>query len=203
MKIAILGATGRVGSRIADEALRRGHDVTAMARHASTLGARDRLITRDIDAADGPAMVGAIAGHDAMVSAMPFRQADPEALVSLTKKAGVPRLLVVGGSGSLFVAPGVQLVDTPDFPAAYKLEAAAGRDFLAVLNQEVELDWTFLSPPANLQPGERTGKYRLGRDALLADASGKSWISMEDYAVALLDELERPAHARQRFTVGY
>jgi putative NADH-flavin reductase len=203
MKIAILGATGRVGSRIVDEALRRGHAVTAMARHASAFPARDRLITRDIDAADGPAMVETIAGHDAMVSAMPFRQVDPEALVSLTKKAGVPRLMVVGGSGSLFVAPGVQLIDTPDFPAAYKLEAAAGRDFLGVLNQEVELDWTFLSPSALLEPGERTGTYRLGKDELLTDASGKSWISMEDYAIALVDELERPAHSRQRFTVGY
>lgn len=203
MKIAILGATGRVGSRVADEALRRGHAVTALARHAGTLAARDRLVTRDIDAADGPAIVAAIAGHDAMVSAMPFRLADPEALVSLTKKAGVPRLVVVGGAGSLFVAPGMQLMDTPDFPEAYRIEAAAGRDFLAVLNQEVELDWTFVSPSALLEPGERTGRYRVGKDDLLVDGSGRSWISMEDYAIALVDELERPAHSRQRFTVGY
>ncbi|CAG9180418.1 NAD(P)-dependent oxidoreductase [Cupriavidus respiraculi] len=203
MKIAILGATGRVGSRIADEALRRGHAVTAIARHAGTLAARDRLVTRDIDAADGPAIVGAIGGHDAMVSAMPFRLADPEALVSLTKKAGVPRLVVVGGAGSLFVAPGMQLMDTPDFPEAYRIEAGAGRDFLSVLNQEVELDWTFVSPSALLEPGERTGRYRIGKDDLLTDATGKSWISMEDYATALVDELETPAHSRQRFTVGY
>jgi uncharacterized protein len=112
-------------------------------------------------------------------------------------------LLVVGGAGSLEVAPGVQLVDTPDFPEAYKPEALAGRDFLNVLRGEQELDWTFLSPSALFVPGERTGKFRLGTERLLVGSGGESRISMEDYAIALVDELETPRHSRQRFTVGY
>ena len=124
-------------------------------------------------------------------------------MIGAVKKAGVKRLLVVGGAGSLEVSPGVQLVDTPDFPEAYKPEALAGRDFLNVLRGERELDWTFLSPSALFVPGERTGKFRLGTDRLLVDAKGESKISMEDYAIALVDELETPRHSRQRFTVGY
>jgi putative NADH-flavin reductase len=112
-------------------------------------------------------------------------------------------LLVVGGAGSLEVESGGQLVDTPQFPAEYKPEASAGRDFLQVLRSEQELDWTFLSPSALFVPGERTGKFRLGEDQLLVDDSGESKISFEDYAIALIDELMTPQHSRQRFTVGY
>ena len=110
---------------------------------------------------------------------------------------------MVGGAGSLEVSPGVQLVDTPDFPTAYKPEALAGRDFLNVLSGERELEWTFLSPSALFVPGERTGKFRLGTDRLLVGSGGESRISMEDYAIAFVDELETPRHSRQRFTVGY
>ncbi|MCD0506258.1 NAD(P)-dependent oxidoreductase, partial [Bordetella petrii] len=117
--------------------------------------------------------------------------------------AGVPRLLVVGGAGSLRVAPGVMLIDTPEFPDAYKPEARAGVVFLDTLRREKALDWTFLSPSALFEPGERTGVFRVGADELLADDEGKSWISMEDYAIALVDELESPRHTRRRFTVGY
>ncbi len=206
MQIAILGATGRVGSRIADEALRRGHTVTAIARHAGTLADRPGLKRLDgdiTDLANTAKLAPALAGHDALVSAVRFAQAGPEPLLQLARQAGVKRVVVVGGAGSLYVAPGVQLVDTPTFPEAYKAEALAGRDFLNALRAEQELDWTFLSPSALLEPGERTGSYRIGKDELLADANGKSWISMEDFAVALVDELERHAHSRERFTVGY
>ena len=124
-------------------------------------------------------------------------------MIGAVKWAGVKRLLVVGGAGSLEVAPGVQLVDTPDFPEAYKPEALAGRDFLNVLRDERELDWTFPSPSALFVPGERSGQFRLGTDGLLVGANGESKISMEDYPIALVDELENPRHSRQRFTVGY
>ncbi|CAG2126679.1 hypothetical protein LMG31506_00116 [Cupriavidus yeoncheonensis] len=203
MNIAIIGATGRVGTRLIDEALRRGHRVTALARTASSLPAREGLITRDVDATDSQALAAALAGHDAAISTARFEQLKAPQVVGPVKAAGVARLLVVGGAGSLFVAPGTQLVDTPGFPAAYKGEALAGRDFLDALRGESDLDWTFLSPSALFEPGERTGRYRAGQDALLADAAGKSWISMEDYAIAMLDEIEKPAHPRQRFTVGY
>jgi putative NADH-flavin reductase len=123
-------------------------------------------------------------------------------LIEAVRASGVKRYLVVGGAGSLEVAPGLKLIDAPDFPTEYKAEAAAGGVFLDLLRGEVDLDWTFLSPSALFVPGERTGKFRLGQDQLLANEQGSS-ISFEDYAVALVDELEKPTHSRQRFTVGY
>ena len=115
----------------------------------------------------------------------------------------MPRLLVVGGAGGLEVAPGVQLIDTPEFPAQWKATAEGARQALALLRQETTLDWTVLSPSAHLEPGQRTGTFRTGTDGLLVDASGNSRISLEDYAVAMIDELEKPTHSRSRFTVGY
>jgi len=203
MKIAIIGATGRVGTRLIDEALRRGHEVTAIARHASRIDARPKLTTRDVNATDSAALANAIAGQDVVISTARFVQLSAEQVISAMRQAGVGRLLVVGGAGSLYVAPGVQLVDTPGFPEAYKTEALAGRDFLNALRGEKQIDWTFISPSALFEPGERTGKYRAGEESLLTDAAGKSWISMEDFAIAMLDETEKPAHSRQRFTVGY
>lgn len=126
-----------------------------------------------------------------------------QSIVSAAKKAGVPRLLVVGGAGSLEVAPGVQLVDTPQFPAQWKGTAEGAREALNLLRREKELNWTMLSPAAMIAPGERTGKYRVGKDQLLVNGSGESRIFLEDYAVAMIDELENPAHPRSRFTVAY
>ncbi len=203
MKIAIIGATGRVGTRLIDEALQRGHGVTAVARKASALPARANLTTRDADVADRHALAAALAGNDVAISTVRFLQANAEQITAAVRKAGVPRLLVVGGAGSLYVAPGAQLVDTPQFPAIYKDEALAGRKFLNALRGETQLDWTFLSPSALLEPGQRSGKYRVGEETLMTDAAGKSWISMEDYAIAMLDEVEKPEHSRQRYTVGY
>ena len=203
MKIAIIGATGNVGSRLTDEALRRGHTVTALARKASQLPARSGLTTQDVDVANAEALANALRGNDVVISTVRFLQASAAQITGAVKAAGVKRLLVVGGAGSLLVAPDVQLVDTPNFPDAYKAEASAGRDFLNALRGESDLDWTFLSPSALFTPGERTGKFRLGNDTLLTAADGKSWISMEDYAIAMLDEIEQPTHVRARFTVGY
>jgi putative NADH-flavin reductase len=159
------------------------------------------LVAGDVQDPVGLAKV--ISGHDAVVHFVRFVNSDPARVISAIRKAGVARLLVVGGAGSLEVAPGVELIDTPGFPAEYKAEAQAGREFLNALRQEDELNWTYLSPSAIFAPGERTGKFRLGKDQLLTGADGQSRISIEDFAIALTDEIERPRHIRRRFTVGY
>ena len=138
----------------------------------------------------------------AVISSAHFTATDPRELVEAVRASGVRRYLIVGGAGSLEVAPGVRLVDTPNFPEAYKAEATAGAAFLDRLRGETALDWTFLSPSALFVAGERAGKFRLGKDQLLTNAEG-SRISFEDFAIALVDELEKPTHPRQRFTVGY
>ncbi len=202
--IAIIGATGRAGGRLLEEALRRGHTVTAIARHAGAkLSDRANVKAVDLDVLDGTALEKALAGHDAVFSAAHFATVPPAAIIEAAKRAGVKRLLVVGGAGSLFAAPGRKVIETPNFPEAYKAEASAGGVFLEALRAEKELDWTFLSPSAEFVEGERTGKFRLGQNDLLVSAEGRSWISFEDYAIAFIDELEKPAHSRQRYTIGY
>lgn len=203
MKVVVLGVSGRAGSRLRDELLQRGHQVTGIARDVSVVPAQDGLTLASADVADVTRLVPLLKGHDAVISSTRFVGSDAASLIEAVEAAGVPRLLVVGGAGSLEIAPGVALIDTPEFPAAYKEEAGAGRDFLNVLRGEKELDWTFLSPSALFEPGQRTGKFRVGKDSLLVDAQGNSSISMEDFAIALVDELEQPEHSRQRFTVGY
>jgi putative NADH-flavin reductase len=203
MKIALVGITGRAGSRIATELLSRGHQVTGIARDSAKATARPQLTLQDGDASQPDTLAPLLRGHDAVVSATRFDVSDAAQLLQAVRSAGVPRLLVVGGAGSLEVAPGQALIDAEGFPAAYKAEASAGRDFLDRLRQETAIGWTFLSPSAVFEPGERTGRFRLGGDALLSDASGDSRISMEDYAIALADEVEQPRHTGRRFTVGY
>jgi uncharacterized protein len=203
MKIALVGATGRAGSRILAELVRRGHQVTAIVRNAEKVPPTPGVTARKGDADDVAGLADLLRGHDAVVSAVHFSASDPKKLTEAVRMSGVARYLVVGGAGSLEVAPGVRLVTTPNFPAQYKAEAEKGGAFLDLLRQEKELNWTFLSPSALFVAGERTGKFRLGTDQLLTAADGKSWISFEDFAVALADEIERPAHIRKRFTVGY
>jgi putative NADH-flavin reductase len=202
-KIAIIGATGRAGSQLLEEALRRGHSVTAIARDTSKIDPREGVVGKAVDALDAAALQAAIAGHDVVISAAHFATLPASAVVGPVKKAGVKRLLVVGGAGSLLLPDGTRVIDSEGFPEAYKAEASAGVEFLANLRGERDLDWTFLSPSAEFVEGERTGKFRIGQDDLLVSSEGRSWITFADYAIAMLDEVEAPKHSRQRFTVGY
>jgi putative NADH-flavin reductase len=203
MKIAVYGATGRVGSRIVAEAVNRGHHVTALSRHEAAVPAGATWQHGDVADTNGVAAVAA--GHDAVVTANgPSRRPgeDPFAFAALIAgvagAVGSTRLLVVGGAGSLLDETGTRLVDSPDFPTAYRTEALATSEALARLRASgPELDWTYLSPAPEIDEGERTGSYRVA-----ADTPAGSWISFADYAVALVDELERPAHRRARFTVA-
>ena len=202
MKIALIGASGNAGARLTAELSRRGHAVTAVARHPEKIAALPGVTAKAGDVRDDAGLARLLAGHDAVVSSVRFVDTDPDALIAIVRQSGVKRYLVVGGAGSLEVAPGVKLIDTPQFPAAYKPEASAGGVFLDRLRATSDLDWTFLSPAAMFVPGERTGEFRLGKDELIANDKGSS-ISFEDYAIAAVDELEAPKHIRQRFTVGY
>jgi putative NADH-flavin reductase len=203
MKIAVVGASGNAGSRIVTELANRGHAVTAIARHPEKIATQPNVTARKGDVLDQAGMAALFAGHDAAISSVHFLDSDPVRLIAAASDSKVGRYLVVGGAGSLEVAPGVRLVTIPAFPAQYKAEAEKGGAFLDLLRQQKELNWTFLSPSALFVAGERTGKFRLGTDQLLTASDGKSWISFEDFAVALADEIERAAHIRQRFTVGY
>ena len=202
MKIALIGASGQAGSRLLTELSTRGHAVTAIARNPAKIAPHPNVtaVAADIVATD--ALVHILKGHDAVISSVHFSASDPDKLIGAVKASEVHRYYVVGGAGSLEVAPGKLLVDTPEFPAIYKAEAQGGVNFLNKLRAEETLDWTFLSPSAAFVPGERTGTFRLGKDQLLTNENGSS-ISFEDFAIALADEIETPVHVRQRFTVGY
>lgn len=203
MKVAVLGGTGMVGSRLVTELIGRGHAVTSITRHPEKQEPLPGVTAVAGEVSDELDLAKLVGGHDAVVHSVPFVNTRALTVIGAVKRAGVPRLLVVGGAGSLEVAPGVALIDTPEFPAIYKAEAEAGRSFLSVLRGERDLDWTYLSPSAFFAPGRRTGTFRLGTDTLLTAADGQSHISAEDYVIALADELETPKHGRARFTVGY
>lgn len=202
MNIALIGASGQAGSRILAELSARGHSVTAIARNPAKIHTLPNVTPAagDIEATEELAKL--LAGHDAVISSVHFSASDADKLISAVKTSGVRRYYVVGGAGSLEVAPGKLLIDSPEFPEAYKAEAQGGLNFLNKLKAEDGLDWTYISPSAVFAPGERTGTFRLGKDQLLTNENGSS-ISFEDFAVALVDEIEAPAHVKQRFTVGY
>ncbi|MGN7831347.1 NAD(P)-dependent oxidoreductase [Pseudoxanthomonas sp. 22568] len=211
MKIALAAATGKIGRQIAAQAIARGHDVTAIVRRDTDLppeldGAR--IVIAPLDDAD--ALVAAVRGHDVLASAygpQPGAESSladvSDALIAAAREAGIPRVVVVGGAGSLEVAPGVQLVDVPDFPAAYKPVALAHRDALKRYQAADDLAWTFFSPAAEIGPGEARGQFRTQVGALLADADGKSAISYADYAEAFVAELEQARHPRRIITAAY
>jgi len=213
MNIALIGGTGFVGSAVLEELLQRGHHVTALAREPAKHAARDGLKVVRTDVLDAAQVADAVRGQDVVISAYNPGWQDPDiynvylkgtrAILAGVKRAGTQRLLVVGGAGSLFVAPGVQKVDTPNFPAAWKQGALAARDALNEIREEHTLDWTFLSPAAILEPGPRTGTFRLGGDQLLMNGDAPAKISVADLAVAIVDEIENPRHVRARFTAAY
>ena len=200
--VALIGASGRAGSAILKELSDRGHKVTAIARNPEKIATLPNVTAKQGDVFDKNGLIALLKGHDAVISAVHFSASDAKTLIEAARASGAKRYLVVGGAGSLEIAPGKRLVDQPDFPAGYKPEALKGAEFLGLLKGETQLDWTFLSPSALFVPGERTGKFRLGKDALLSNDKGSS-ISFADYAIAMVDEIEKPAHSRQRFTVGY
>jgi putative NADH-flavin reductase len=207
MKVVLYGASGMIGSRILTELLSRGHQVTAVVRNPEKITAAGvRVLKGDATEADSVAQTAK--GADAAISAYAPPKGEEAtlsaavyALLDGLAAAGVKRLIVVG-AGSLEVAPGVQLVDAPGFPDAYRDIAMAHRDVLPIL-KESNLDWSYLCPAAFIQPGERTGKFRLGGTSFMVDEKGESRISAEDYAIALVDELENPRHIRQQFAVAY
>jgi uncharacterized protein len=216
MKIAVFGATGNVGQRVVAEALRRGHEVIGVVRDPAAVQSPDkrvRLVKGDATNAADVARV--TRGVDAVVSAIsprpnarglpaPSLAANSRALIKGLRDAKVKRVLYVGGAGSLEIAPGKALADSPGFPEAYRDEAREGREALDIWRNEAKgLDWTYLSPAAEIAPGNRTGKYRTTDETLLVDDKGKSFITFEDYAVAVLDELENPRHIAKRFGVAY
>jgi putative NADH-flavin reductase len=212
MKVAIIGASGFIGSYVRDEALARGHQVTAIVRHPENITVQDpRLNVVKADILEGK-VDELVKGHDAVISAYSAGRSSSrvydeqiegyEAIISGVKQAGIKRLLVVGGASTLEVSPGVQLIDTMS-PEQITHGMLATREMLYMLRKEKELEWTFLSPAATIAPGERTGNHWLGKDQLLKNKEGESKISTQDYAVAMLDELEKPQHIRERFTAAY
>jgi putative NADH-flavin reductase len=216
MKLVVFGATGNVGRQVAAEALRRGHEVVGVVRDPQAVEAPDPRVTLvKGDATNADSIAKIVRGADAVVSAIsprpnarglpaPSLAQNARALLKGLRTAGVKRVLYVGGASSLEVAPGKALADMPDFPAEYREEAREGREALTIFRNEAKgLDWTYLSPAAEIAPGKRTGKYRTTLDTLLADDKGRSFITFEDYAVAVLDELERPQHVAKRFGVAY
>jgi putative NADH-flavin reductase len=202
MRVALIGATGNAGSRIRTELIARGHTVKAIARHIEKLPEHPRIDAYSADANEQGHLAALIAGSDAAISAVKFNELDTGKLIATVHKSGIKRFIVVGGAGSLWLSAGVREVDGINFPAHVRPEALKGAAFLEELRTSA-LDWTFLSPSRIFFAGERTGQFRIGEDTLLFDAAGKSSISFEDYAMALVDELETPRHIRSRFTVGY
>jgi len=203
MKVSLIGATGNAGSRILAELARRGHHITAIVRHPGKVPRLDGVTAQKGDANRIDDLAPMLRGHDVVVSSVHFLDGQAVKLIDAVRQARVPRYAVVGGAGSLDDGKGVKLIDAGGVPEPYKAESRAGCAFLDLPRQTSDLDWTFLSPSAQFIAGERTGVFRLGTDTALRDANGRSWISYEDYAVALVDEIEQPRHSRCRFTVGY
>jgi hypothetical protein len=212
MKIALIGASGFIGSALLHEALERGHNLSAVVTRPEKLTPHAQLQVLACDVLDTQKLATMLRGHDAILSAFSghaqpnvqeYYEQGIRSIINASKEAGVSRLLVVGGAGSLEVAPGKLLLDTDTFPKEHQPTAQGAYAALRLLREEKGLDWTMLSPAAEIFPGDKTGVFRLGTDQLLQDAKGQSRISTADYAVAMLNELEQPAHIRRRFTVAY
>lgn len=214
-KVVLIGASGFVGSVILNEALNRDFHVTAVVRHPENVKVtHENLRVKQADMSSLDDVCRVCEGADAVISAFNPGWENPNiyeetievylTIIDGVKKAGVERFLMVGGAGSLFIAPGLRLVDSGEVPEKILPGVRALSDFyLNFLTQEKEVDWVFFSPAADLFHGTRTGRYRLGKDDMIVDKVGNSHISVEDYAAAMIDELETPAHHQERFTIGY
>ncbi len=212
MDVLLLGASGRIGRRTADELLSRGHRVTGVSRSGTVEGVDDpELVALSGDATDADDVAKLAAGHDAVVSTLgPSGEEDPDVLVEMMRaaveglrRASVDRLVWTGGAGGLEVAPDTRLVDTEEFPEEWEPVARAAIDAFGVLEDVEDVEWTYLAPAALIEPGERTGEYRTAEGELVADEDGDSYVSMEDFAVALVDELEEGAAIHTYTGVGY
>ncbi len=214
-KVLLIGATGFVGSAILNELISRGHEVTALVRNADKLAGKKGIKAVVGDVADEEAVTHLAEGKDAVISAYNPGWMNPDIaclitenypkILSAAKKSGVGRLLIVGGAGTLFCAPGLRVVDSGAIPEEIMGGVRPLGDFyLNTLTKEQAIDWVFFSPAGAFdEKGERTGNFRLGKDDLIVDANGQSHISVQDYALAMVDELEKPAHHKERFTIGY
>ena len=214
-KVALIGASGFVGTAILNELLSRGHEVTAIVRNPEKISVKsEKLNVVKADVSDVDALSAALKGNDAVISAYNPGWTDSNIyeetlknyplILKTVKQAGFSRLLIVGGAGTLFCAPGLRVVDSGAIPAEIMGGVKSlGEFYLNTLMNEKELDWVFFSPSGSLEPGKRTGKFRLGKDDLIVDGNGKSHISVEDYALAMVDELEKENHHQERFTIGY
>lgn len=202
MKVAVIGASGRAGSEITKELASRGHHVLGIARKPDAIPKAENVTPSAGDASDPAALAKLIHGSDAVISAL-HHDVLAETLLSALKQGDVKRLLVTGGAGSLEVAPGLRLIDAPNFPEEYRKFAEDGIIFLDELLPEQDIEWSYFSPPAEIFEGPRLGKYRLATNQLVTDEAGESKISFADYAIAMVDELEQNRHSRVRFTAGY
>lgn len=209
MQVALYGATGKAGSRILTELVARGHAVTAIVRDTAKISPQKGVTVVKGDVSSADAVAEKIKGAEVVVDAYGPPADDTDQLLPATqniidgvKKAQVKRLIVVGGAGSLFVADGVTLIASGYLPKEYMPIAVSHAEALKLLEKS-DINWTYFSPAGFFEPGERTGKYRLGKNELISDEKGVSRISMEDYAIALVDELEEPKHEGERFTIGY
>jgi len=203
MKIAHIGGTGKVGGKVLEELLRRGHTVTVISRHPEKVPSGTNVTAKVGDIAKPDELAAALKQHDATISSAPFLPGSSLRLLDAIRKSGVRRYIAVGGAGSLEVAPGKLLKDSGQIPVEWLPAVNEGAELLKLLRADKQLDWTFFSPAALIGPGERTGQFRLGGDQLITGKDGKSAISYDDYAIALVDELEKPQHIRARFTIGY
>lgn len=202
--IALIGASGRIGSKIAKELLQRGHKVTGIARNPEKIEAQQGLQTAAGDFTDPQKMAAVLKGHDVIISAASFIPGQAENLISSVRGSGVKRFLMVGGAASLETEPGgKKVIETLDLPEAWKGPIMEGIRTLGLLRSVSDFDWTFFSPAVVIAPGERTGVFRLGKDAVVKDAEGNSKISFDDYAIAMVDELEQAKNLNSRFTIGY
>lgn len=216
MKVAVIGATGFVGQNLVEEFRNRGHQVVAISKKEASVAKKKNVTTINVDVNDPVALTSVLKGSDVVISAFNAGWTNPNLyndfligsknIQQAVKKADVKRFIIIGGAGSLFIAPNTQVVDTPNFPKEYHAGATAARDYLNSIKEEKELDWTFFSPALEMHPGittGRTGSYRLGLENPVFNTEGRSSLSVQDLAVVIADEIENPKHSQVRFTAAY